>query len=416
MIDKKQERLIEVEKINSTAFDRMKRAESRDNYYINKKLKKEVLVVDDPEKIKIINDFWDRYSFAYKNNPLTQIAFYNQSGVFDPSYVGFGQQIHSLVRFWNNETFSTFRNKNYTRLLFPFLKHPKCVVSCSYGIYFDDEYNIITKQEAIDKILKILKEKKELILKPALDSGSGQSIVFITANMPEKDINDYIDKMSPHFVCQEIIKNHESYKIGCDSLNTIRLITIYYNNKVNFVGALLRMSNGKKVDNWDAGGIVCKIKSDGKLSDFAISGDGTRYTKHPNGFEFANHELYRIKDVFDTAIKCHKRIPQQKYISWDFCVDDSGDIVFIEMNSPGGSEVAQCLGINSYINKEFAKEIFDNYIYLLKANFDWDYREHADYVILLKYRGLQKDKSKVRIPEQINGKPVKFVARSAFNK
>ena len=379
------DRYKEVKEINKEAFTRQKKAESRDLYYINKLIENAKVI--DEEKLQIINDFWKPYEFAYKNNPLTQFAFYNQSGHFDPSYVGFGQQIHSLVRFWNNETFSTFRNKNYSRLLFPFLKHVKCFVSCSYGNYFDENYNIINREQAIDKICEILKLEKELILKPTLDSGSGSSIIFISQADSKSSISTQISKLEPHFVCQKILENHESFKTGCNALNTVRVCTLNYKNEIKLVGALFRMSTGKRVDNWDAGGIVCKLEENGTLGNFGISGNGTKYTEHPNGFKFSGHKLYKADEILEFAVKCHKRIPQQKYISWDFTVDKYGDIIFIEMNSPGGSEVIQCLGINSYINSDIAKEIFDEYIYLLKANFDWNYRENANYILLMKYCG-----------------------------
>lgn len=396
--------------INKSSRDRLIKAENRDNYYV-RKLIPEVKVVDE-EKLQIIKDFWKPYEFAYKNNPMTQMAFYNQSGNFDPSYVGFGQQVHTLVRFWNNESFSTFRNKNFSRLLFPFLKHVKCYISCSYGNYFDENYSILTREEAIARICEILKREKELILKPTLDSGSGSSIIFITENDSKANISSKISKLEPHFVCQEVLKNHESFKTGCNALNTIRVCTLNYNNKINYVGAVFRMSIGKRVDNWDAGGILCAVNKDGSLGNFAISGNGTRYNEHPSGFKFKDHKLFKGSDIMDTAIKCHQRIPQQKYISWDFTVDEGGDIVFIEMNSPGGSELLHSVGINSYINKDIAKEIFDEYIYLYKASFDWDYRENAHYVLLMKYQGI---KNIVKVPDEIGGKPVKMVLMSAFD-
>lgn len=169
-------RIIEVKKINDIAYKRMISAQNRDRYYLN--LLPEELKTIEPEKLKIINNFWKPYEFAYKNNPLTQVVFFNQSGIFDPSYVGFGQQVHSLVRFWNHGTFSTFRNKNVSYLLFPFVKHAKCYLIRNHGIYQDANFEVITKQQAVDLLRKILASKNELILKPSLDSGSGGGSFF----------------------------------------------------------------------------------------------------------------------------------------------------------------------------------------------------------------------------------------------
>ena len=104
---------------------------------------------------------------------------------------------------------------------------------------------------------------------------------------------------------------------------------------------------------------------------------------------------------------------QQKYISWDFTVDEAGDIVFIEMNSPGGSEVIQCLGINSYINSSLVKKVLDNCLYFRKATLNWDYREYSDHILLLEYCGRGK---KAVVPKTIKGKRVTLIAGSAFNR
>ena len=410
ILNKLFQRLKQIRRFNKDEATRYKHAEVRDGYYINKLIPE--VKISDEKKLQQIKDFWKPYEFAYKNNPMTQIAFYNQSGVFDPSYIGFGLQRWELVRFWNNETFSTFRNKNYSKYLFPFVKQIKSYVSCSYGNYYDEECNILTRQQAIDKICETLKTEKELILKPTLDSGSGASITFVSEKDDRASIINKISKLEPHFVCQEILKNHETLKICGNALNTIRVCTLNYNNEIKYVGAVFRMSTGKRIDNWDAGGIVCRVKEDGSLDNFAISGNGTKYTVHPNGFKFSGHKLYKGAEVLAIAIKCHKRIPQQKYISWDFTVDEKGEIVFVEMNSPGGSEVVQSVGINAYINQDITKSILDNFLYMHKATLEWDYREFANKVICLKYHG---GGGQVTIPRSINNKPGELVAASAFN-
>ena len=401
-------RLREVRKINKKSLADMKVSEERDAFYL-KKIKDKFKTID-PEKIEIINQFWKPYEFAYKNNPMTQMILSNLSGTFEPARVPFGLQLRALYRFWNNKTFAVFRNKNYSRLLFPFIKHPVCHVSCSYGNYFDENYNILTKDEAVERIIELLKTR-ELIIKPSLDSGSGNGIVFIDQNTSKDQLIKHINELSPHFVCQNVLKNHPNFSTGCNALNTMRVATMIYNNKINFVGAIFRMSIGKRVDNFDAGGIICRVYQDGTMGDFGIQKDGTRFERHPNGFEFKGKKLYRAEEIINTALECHKRIPQQKYISWDLTIDENDDIVFLEMNSPGGSEGIQSTGCVSYLNRDIAKEIFDEYIYVTKANFDWNYVERAHYVTLLKYCGIKR---KINIPEFVNGKPVKSVSADAF--
>lgn len=261
-----------------------------------------------------------------------------------------------------------------------------------YGMYLDEDFNLLSETEAVDYVLHLLEWGSELILKPTLDSGSGTSIVFLNKNTTRDVVIASMKRMKVNFAFQEIIKNHYSFaEANPSSLNTLRVVTLIHHNQVKLVGAALRVGNSKRVDNWDAGGFICEVGTDGVCKDFAVNGQGERVTVHPNGFRFAGHKLYRADEAIQMAIKCHHRIPQQKYISWDLTVDDKGDIVFIEMNSPGGSELLQVLGINAYGNKDILKDILDEYLiekfFYVKANFDWDYREFSDHVSLLKYRG-----------------------------
>ena len=409
-------RLAEVQRINTSAINTMKSATNRDLWYINSLVDlNSDIEVTDKQKQEII-EFWKPYEFAYKNNIETQIAFYKQSGVFDPSYIGFGLQRHSLVRFWNNETFSTFRNKNYSRLLFPFLKHPINYVSNSYGVYYDKNNKLLTKEESIKKIIGILEYEDELILKPVLDSGSGVSIVFLYKNMDYKTIEQYFDKLKENFVCQQVLKNHISYVCGNEkALHTLRVCTLVYKNEIRLVGTVLRMSVSGRLDNWGQGGLICRVYENGVCGDFAVSEKGKKFYQHPNGFAFAGHKLYKADEVQKIALKCHAQIPQQKYISWDLTVDDNGDIVFIEMNSPGGSEVLEAVGVNAYCNKEIAKSILDEYMiekfFYNKAVYEWDYREFNNHISLRRYCG---DDEMVTIPTNINGKTVRIVYSDAF--
>lgn len=133
------ERIKQVEEINMHAHDLMNSARRRDMWYVNNLTDLQSDVVVTEEQIREIEEFWQPYEFAYKNDVNIQLAFYKQSGVFDPSYIGFGLQRYSLNRFWNNETFSTFRNKNFSKLLFPFVKTPTDFIANNYGIYWDGE-------------------------------------------------------------------------------------------------------------------------------------------------------------------------------------------------------------------------------------------------------------------------------------
>jgi len=416
-IGKNSIRIAEVTEINRRTYDAMNSARRRDAWFVDNLTD----VSDDypvtQDMIDEINRFWAPYSFAYQNNPATQLAFYKTSGVFDPSYVGFGLQRYSLVRFWNNETFATFRNKLFTPLLFPFIKHPENVIVNNYGVYLNENHDFLTEAQAVQQLQEALQKEGELILKPTLDSGSGQSIVFLNQDMSAQQLLAHFRALQQNFVCQRIIKNHPSFAVvGPKSLNTMRVCTLVHKNNVYLAGAALRMGATSRLDNWGQGGFVVQVREDGTLADFAVSERGQRISITPNGFHFSGHQLFRGSEVIQTAIACHRRISQQKYISWDFTVDDAGDIVLIEMNSPGGTEVIEVLGLHSYVNKQIAKEILDEYMirrfFYRKAVYDWNYREFSNHISLERYCG---DDKVVNVPAEIEGKKVTILYDNAFN-
>lgn len=413
-------RMLEVEEINAHSWDKIKSAHRRDNYYLRNltDLPEEKPLTQ--EQLKEINDFWKPYEFAYKNDPLIQQVFYQQSEQFDPSYIGFGLQRHSLVRFWNHSSYEVYRNKFYLPLLFPMVKHPITYIANNHGVYQDRERNIISKSMAVSEILQLLDTEKELIAKPSDESGSGNGIEFLRFGMSAKEIENIFDRLKEDFICQKIIKNHPSYAAPHkESLNTLRIATLIWNNEVKLVGTVFRMGVSGRVDNWGQGGLVCAVDTEGVCAGYAVTEKGYRVNIHPSGFEFAGHKLYRCAEIQELACKLHTIIPQQKYISWDLTVDENGDIILVEMNTPGSSELLQAVGINAYINKNIAKEIFDEYLirrfFVNKATFEWNYREFSNHVSLTEFAGVAFDEEIV-IPSTISGKPVLMVYDTAFKK
>ena len=229
-------------------------------------------------------------------------------------------------------------------------------------------------------------------------------------------IENTLKAFDQDYVIQEVLKNHPDFaEANPDSLQTLRVVTLSYNEKISFVGAILRMAISGRVDNYSQGGIACGVQRDGVLDDFAVDYVGNRYTEHPSGYQFAGKKLYKADACIESALKLHATVPQERIIAWDMTVSDSGEVVMIEYNSPGGTEAMQSTGKNVYCDKLFAKEIFDEYLirrfYYVRANFDWNYREFVDHVSLLKYGGLDEE---IEVPANIAGKKVLMVYNDAF--
>ena len=408
-------RKYDIREINSRAYSKIESAYRRDAYYLKNLIDLEDNRPLSKEESLEIEEFWKPYKFAYTNDSETQRVFYRQSGTFDPSYIGFGLQRHSLVRFWNHASYATLRNKFYLPLLFPQVKHPQTFIANNYGVYISDG-RVISKNEALSRLQSILR-KEEVILKPSDESGSGTDIKFLHAGMSLQTLENYFNHLKENFLIQRILKNHSSYAAPYEkALNTLRIVTLIWKEKVMLVGTVFRMGNGDRVDNWGRGGLACPVDKNGICGNFAVTEQGKRVSIHPSGFRFAGHQLYKCAEAQELALTLHATLPQQKYISWDLTVDDKGDIVMIEMNTPGSSELLQAVGFNAYISKDIAKEIFDEYLikrfFYNKANFDWNYREFSDHISLTKYAGISE---KVIVPIEIEGKKISMLYDDALS-
>ncbi len=409
------ERIADIVNARRAAKNKMIKVYERDRYTFKQLKDPEVVLTEEQEKE--IRDFWSPYEFAYKNDINTQRYYSAISGRFDPTYIGFGLQFYFLNRYWNHITVALLRNKNYLDLVFPQAKHPRTIVRNMWARYYTEDRTLISQQEAIQLVLKELKSPgvERLILKPD-DGEEGKGIVFLKKGMSANDIKAAFAGMKEKFICQEVIRNHPTHAAPHpESLNTLRIATIFSKNEVRLVGVVWRMGVDKEVDNWSAGGIACGVSEDGVCHATAVDHVGNRVTHHPSGFKFEGHRLFHCKEAVDTAKKLHAAIPQLRYISWDFAINENGDPVMIEMNCCGGCNVLQMNGFPAYIDRETLKSVLDEHLlrrfHYDRVNWNWNYQEYNDHIVITKYAGRS---AHVTLPATLRSKPVTGILDTVF--
>lgn len=395
----------------------MRRVYERDRHLFRLCKKPSVSLTE--EQKKEIDDFWKPYSFAYKNDPNTQLYFSSISGRFDPTYIGFGLQCYFLNRHWNHITVAFIGNKNLIDLVFPTAKLPKTVIRNMWARYYTADRTLISREKAIEIVMDELKhpDVDELILKPD-DGEEGKGIAFLDSSMDESAIGRAFDQMKEKFICQHVVKNHPSHAIAHpESLNTLRIATYFTGTEVRHIGTVYRMGgSGKKVDNWAAGGIACRVDDKGICAPIAVDHHGNQFTVHPaSNFKFGGHQLLHYDEALDAAKQLHSTLPQLRYISWDFAINEVGEPILIELNSCGSGELLQMNGIPCYIDKATLKKVLDNVLikrfYYDRSNWLWDYREFGDHIEIVRYAGTA---THVAVPNSLRGKPVTKIEATAF--
>ena len=274
---------------------------------------------------------WHRYFSSY-------------TGKFDAQFIPELIYIPVIEKKFNDSRFiSAFSDKNILPLLVSGIKNvrtPNIYLSSVNGIFRDENSMFIDKKQA----LKIL-ENLTCFGKPTVDSNSGKlCAVYRFENgidaISHRNAEEIIDDMGKNFCFQELVRNCESVsKLHENSLNTFRITTYLWKEKVWHFPVIMRIGQGKSVlDNAHQGGMFIGLSDEGIMNECAFTEFQDRYFVHPDSkIEFRGYSVPELKLALQAVKVIHQRIPQLGMISWDVVVNDNGEVIIIEMNVLGQS-------------------------------------------------------------------------------
>lgn len=302
---------------------------------VNQKERCQPLSVEEIEKI---NAFWDRYLSPSIREKLIDYRYYSV-------YKTVVKEDENLLDYMPDSFYQTFiddyysnpqesrscDDKNLYDLFFYDINRPKTIFRKTKGQYLDENYELISMQDAIEKA----KSRKEVILKISKFSFGGHGVLFWDAKSSSEDqLMEFLNS-SDRIVCQEILRQHEVLnRVNPTSVNTLRIVSFMFNGKVNILSSVLRMGrNGSRVDNASSGGIVCGIKPNGQLKNVAYDTAANVYHKHPQGAEFESIVIPNYVDCINLVTTLAKRFSSvSRLISWDLAIGEDGKPLLIESN------------------------------------------------------------------------------------
>lgn len=196
------------------------------------------------------------------------------------------------------------------------------------------------------KVIFYLKDKKKLnisgedfftkdfeippkfFVKPIRDNGGKNAGIYS---------KEMLGIISGELLAQELAKNHSSLieLAGDFAFNTVRIVSFLdKNGNVNLLSAILRLSNGKQVDNWGKGSINVEVNIEtGKLGKYGVTKYFERFEKHPKGlFKFENFEIPYWKELLDVVNKGSRGLNYLRLIAWDIGIDPHGPLI-VEANA-----------------------------------------------------------------------------------
>lgn len=290
------------------------------------------------EQKKQIDDFY-LTNYGEKIPHTWHRHFTAFTGNFDYQYFPELLYIPEFEHFMNRDAryFEVFSDKNVLPLIASSVgvKTPSVILSCTNGIFRDENYRLITELDA----LNLLTHSGEVFAKPSVDSCSGVGCEVFNTDSREEAL-ELFRRLDNNFVIQERLKCHADLAaIYPGSVNTFRVISYIWNDRIKICPVILRIGQGGKyLDNAHAGGMFIAVDDDGTLHDTAFTEFNTQFTKHPDtGLKFGGWKIHMFPKVLEAAKRIHEAIPQVGVVNWDITLGEDGEAVLMEGNMHGGS-------------------------------------------------------------------------------
>ncbi|MEE1279889.1 MAG: sugar-transfer associated ATP-grasp domain-containing protein [Oscillospiraceae bacterium] len=145
-------------------------------------------------------------------------------------------------------------------------------------------------------------------------------------------------------LAEEIILQHEKMnELFPRCVNTVRMVTITKNEKVNVVFCSIRIGAGDTiVDNLNSGGMAALVDDEsGVITTAAADKNGVVFEKHPDtGTAIRGFEIPYFKEGRELVERAALRVPEIGYVGWDIAFTPKGPLL-IEGNHFPGHDIYQ---------------------------------------------------------------------------
>ena len=287
----------------------------------------------------VVAPYWKR--FGVKPGIIWYRLYAAADGKVDPRYIPDDLWFDAILPYYSNPRFRRFgEDKNYHGVWLPGVRRPRTVAAQVAGVFYDGDYNIIDREEAV----RACAAEAAFVIKPSVDSGEGRLIRFFDRGASPAEIGAAFMQFGCTFIVQEIVAQHETLRaLNPDSLNTLRVISFLFENEVHILSVILRVGgSGAKVDNIGAGGCACPVDGDGRLGRYALNRRSDRCEVSPGGVRFDSVTVPGYAQALATVKRLHVRLAHFKIIGWDIAIAPDGAPVLIEFNTAPGQNQYTC--------------------------------------------------------------------------
>lgn len=185
---------------------------------------------------------------------------------------------------------------------------------------------VCAEEEIIKDIL--LNKSGKAVLKGSHGQIGAEVEVINCRDFCPETLRNYMIRKKYNLVEEYVVQHDSLMRLSPSGLNTIRVFTQLHSERVEFLGARLRVTVNSQVDNMAAGnpaspvdietGIVC---GPGVFSD--ITKEDVYF--HPvTGEKIVGFQIPYWKEVKDLAVKAALLTPENRSVGWDIAITNSG--------------------------------------------------------------------------------------------
>ena len=207
----------------------------------------------------------------------------------------------------------------------------------SYCHFKDYYHRDCVRVEDTDELQHFFKKHQDFIVKP--DSAAcGRGITVFHAR-DDGEAYSLIDKYlirGGHIAEELIVNDPIMQSLHPSSLNTVRIPTVRYDDRVEVIHPFLRVGRGSSVvDNAGSGGIMGNIDAATGQVYAAADELGREYKTHPDtGVSLIGFTIPKWQEALMLVKQMAQVIPSVRYVGWDVALTPNG-WVMIEGNDKG---------------------------------------------------------------------------------
>lgn len=211
--------------------------------------------------------------------------------------------------------------------------------------------------KTINSFTSFFDKHPKFIVKP-FDGACGVGIKIVDYSLEKTEpltvFDQLLEEYTRGFVVEElIIQCKELAAFHPESVNTVRITTIKFDDRIEVIHPFIRTGRGDAVvDNGGSGGIICSLDPETGVIIGAADETGEDYIVHPDsGLQLIGYEVPKWNEAVNLVKELVNVLPDQRYMGWDLALTDSG-WVMQEANDRGAF-----VGFQLPIHKGFKSEI-----------------------------------------------------------